>query len=231
MARAKVKKISMLNKEDADTLGEMFEQMAGTGNADPEIIRPKIVDVKTEIKTFCRVYTLFLKTIHLEHIKQEYINITDQISKFLKEIKDNIHVDENTGNISEAELYKKSGEELNAEYKEYKNNHCVRKIIITSSNLLSHKNYIDDQLDGFILKETGLSLCPFAFSTLFDLKDIWMCEETSDIAKKFILILIQKTLKIGIRLHEIINSPDIDIKKFSEIIIASIMSNYCIIAA
>lgn len=224
MLRVKVRKINVLDEDDTEVINEMFSQMTGTGTADPDVIRPKISQVLNEIKLFCKTYDIFLKTKDLSLIKLEYSLIMDQIRQFLVDIKDQLGVTKDSVLHTEAMLYTRSAEEINEIYSDIKTNHCVRKIVITASNFHPHKLYIDSLSEKFIVKAAGLSWCPFAFAPQFDIKDIWICGETPEMIKKLILVLIQKTLKVGISLYEIINSPDIDIKKFSRVIISSIES-------
>jgi hypothetical protein len=97
-------------------------------------------------------------------------------------------------------------------------------MVITGSNLSVHKAHISeaDKLDDiFINREPGLTLQPLAFSTM-DLKIIWQFSGSSEMAKKFILSILRHTYLIGIDTYDIVTSPDVDIKKFSKILVDSI---------
>lgn len=84
-------------------------------------------------------------------------------------------------------------------------------------------NYVkkDKFEDIFIRSEPGNELRPLEFSDL-DLKILWFAEILDDKSKNIILGVLYHLLIIGREIYKIISSPDIDIAKFSAILVQSI---------
>jgi hypothetical protein len=218
--RAKVKKITPSSSEDTDVLNDMFAQMTGTENADPEIIIPKLARIQTLLNKFTKLYKLLLSFDEFISQFAEHKDEFDDISKFIQKI------ETLTGDstVSTENLKKSSVDQVNALYKKLKTTPEVQAIIVTSSNLGKHKKYLGDRDnlgDDFIKREPGISLTPLKFTKL-DLKILWSSGKLTGMAKKYILSIISHTYQIGHEMYQIITSPDIDIKKFSKVLIDNI---------
>ena len=220
--RVKVKKIISKDAEaDVGALNEMFEQMTGSKNADIEILIPKINKLHSLLHKFVKVYDVFLKFDLFRKKFTEYEDEFTKIEKFVSEIKYFLETDLN---LSVEFLKTVSKEELNDLYDKIRNNKEIKNIIVTSSKLKPHKKHlvdINDLTDGFIKKEPGFNFTPLAFSDI-DIKLIWYSDKVNNIIKKYILTVLSHTFTIGFEIYEIITSPNIDIKKFSKIIVENI---------
>ena len=220
--RVKVKKIISKDAEaDVGALNEMFEQMTGSKNADIEILIPKINKLHSLLHKFVKVYDVFLKFDLFRKKFTEYEDEFTKIEKFVSEIKYFLETDLN---LSVEFLKTVSKEELNDLYDKIRNNKEIKNIIVTSSKLKPHKKHladINDLTDGFIKKEPGFNFTPLAFSNI-DIKLIWYSDKVNNIIKKYILTVLSHTFTIGFEIYEIITSPNIDIKKFSKIIVENI---------
>jgi hypothetical protein len=230
MPRGKVltKKVSQSSKDETEAISKLFGQMTGMQDAEPEVIISKLVKIYNIILKYNKLYNILLKFDEFKELFSEYATWFDEISNFLKELLSSTDVDiteEYTTESAGMLKYKNmDSKELNVFYKKFKDNRNIKKIIITGSNLSIYKKYIVDKnklSDAFIKREPGISLTPLAF-TLFDLKLIWNSGKMSDQAKQFVLSIISHTYNLGIEIYEIITSPDVDIKKFSKILINSI---------
>lgn len=219
--RAKVKKsIPKGSLEDADLLNDMFSQMTGSENSDPEIIIPKLCELRNMLSKYVKIYTMLLNFKEFIDNFPEYSNEFLEIQEFIKTIEPLIDDKE----INETTLKNYTVQNVNMLYKKLKNTKEVQTIIIVSSNLGKYKKYISDKNnlgDEFIKREPGLSLKPLSFTNL-DLKVLWASDKLNTIAKKYILNIISHTYTIGHRVYQIITSPDIDIKKFSRVLINNI---------
>ena len=116
-------------------------------------------------------------------------------------------------------------ENIRKEYSEIKNLDEVKKIIILSKDCLFYKekwmdpNKLDDK---WILEQPGLSFKPFNYISDLDLKLLWLDENIDEKDRKYIYLTFSILLKLSHQLWTIITSPDVDMKKYTEIIEKSI---------
>jgi hypothetical protein len=219
--RVKMKKINPKggDADDAADLNNLFEQMTGSQNADANIIIPKYLSIQELLKKFIKIYNLLLNF-------SEFIDNFSEYNMEFREIKEFIdNLEKITkNNLSERKLTDMELEPLNVLYKEIKNKNEIQNIIVTGGNLKKYKRYLDDKnnlKDEFIKREPGFSLKPLAFTQL-DIKMLWASDKLNNMAKKYILNILNHTYHISHELYEIITSPDIDIKKFSRVLIDNI---------
>lgn len=217
-------KVKSTNDNDVKSLNELFSQV--TGQSDPEraVILPKINKLFKNIVEYNKLFTLLLSFKPFTDEFSEYQFWFDDIKKFLENLVKTTEVNliQKYDDDIEQTYHKLDDKDLCKLYKDLKDNAYLKKVIITGSRLSAYKSHISevDKMDSvFVQKEPGLTLQPLAFSTL-DLKIIWMTAGVK--AKKFILSIIRHAYLIGIDCYGIVTSPDVDIKKFSKILITSI---------
>jgi hypothetical protein len=222
MSRVKAKKaMPKGSAEDVSALNNMFDQMTGTAHADPEILCPKLIQLREAITKFHKVFTLFLNMHNFADGFPECKDSCDEIREFLQKI-EALGIDEPVADKLKMEALDKK--DLNDAFEALKNNAVVQQIVITSSTLGKHKKYIsdkDDLSDEFIKREPGLSMIPLSFSSL-DLKKIWVSDNCKEMTRKFILNILSHAYTIGYAVYDLITSPNIDIKKFSHVLINNI---------
>ena len=220
--RVKVKKIMPKgSEEDTNVLNDMFEQMTGSQGADLEIIIPKLTRIHNLLTKFIKIYNLLLNFNDFIDKFQEYNKEFDEIRDFIKNIQKLVDTNKE---LSEDKLKTMTTDQVNALYKTLKNKQEVQSIIVTSGSLGKYKRYLEDKdnlKDEFIKREPGYSLIPLSFTHL-DFKIIWASDKLTNMAKKYILNILNHTYSIGHEMYEVITSPDIDIKKFSQVLIANI---------
>jgi hypothetical protein len=223
-------------KEDIKEINEMFEQITGSADADLEVIAPKIADVKNSLKTYCKALQILETQMRKASIDDKDIN-TD-----LKEIKDHYTVickahhlfikDENgvmtdkfVGDDTQNSYFSMTKPEVNELYKTLKNDQhvvsCVKSSGYLKKRYAKHLMDKDNISDSFVKNEPGVSLYPFPFSK-FDIKQLWIQEKVSSLEKKLIITVLHKVLISGIKIYNVITSPDIDIKKYSGVLVDSI---------
>jgi hypothetical protein len=218
--KTKVKKIMPKGSmEDTSMLNDMFAQMTGEGNADVEIIIPKLIQLGQSIKKYIQIYELLIGFKEFRNSFPEYEFNFLEIQTFIDQLKVLVSDDINKKNLN-----KLSVEDVNKIYKKLKNAKEIQTIIIISGNLKKYKRYLSDMQnlkDEFIKREPGLSFTPLKFTKL-DLKVLWASEKLTNMAKKYILNILSHTFSIGHNIYKLITSPDIDISKFSEVLIKNI---------
>lgn len=225
----KVKKMSVASKEEADALHNMFEQMTGAQNADIDVIIPKYLKLKKRIARYHKLFNILVNFNDFGELLGDNRFWLDEIREFIENLIKT--TDTQPGTIYDEgdprqliALKKYSEEEFNKIYKGLKDNEFIKRVVITGSNLSQFKRHIENSAnldDTFIMKEPGFVLEPFEFSQ-FDLKWIWCSDEMTHQAKKYILSILHHAYIIGIEVYEILTSPDIDISKFSNILVDSI---------
>lgn len=210
-------------QEDVDNLNGMFDQLTGVKDADPEIIIPKFVELKNMIRRLYKVYGVLMEFKEFQKIFPEYQPQLKQTSEFFIKLMDTYNIDEKTVE-TEDKFEDMSGEEVNKMYGALKDSEEVKSLIVASANLNHFKKDLYDEKDlkdTFIKKEPGVSFTPIPFCKL-DLKRIWASDSGSAFVKKFLLTILHKTYTIGFSIYDNITSPNIDIKKFSNVLVESI---------
>ncbi|MGL5934195.1 MAG: hypothetical protein ACRCZI_01080 [Cetobacterium sp.] len=222
--KVKVMKISSTSNEDVKELHEMFAQITGTSDADREVIIPKIISIYKTIISYSKLFNILLSFETFTSQFNEYKFWFDEVSVFLDDLVKSTNTDITKDYAMDITIpfYSMDNEKLNQFYKDLKENNFLKQIIITGSNLVPYKRHLTETNDDvFIRREPGLTLQPLAFSSL-DLKIIWNTENLSDKAKTFMLSILRRSYEIGIKLYDLVTSPDVDMKKFSKLLIGSI---------
>jgi hypothetical protein len=209
--------------EDIQMLNSMFDQMTGASHADHSIIKPKYEKIKVSLTKFCKVFELLLNFKNFPENFPECKKSFSEIRIFIDKIRleNNLVETETSDKKEKGEDEKK---EINEKFVKLKDSAEVQQIIITSSILGKHKKYLEDKAnlsDEFIRREPGLSMEPFPFSS-FDLKKIWVSDNFNEMIKKFILNILSHLYKLGYEIYDLVTSPNVDIKQFSQVLIRNI---------
>jgi hypothetical protein len=223
--RVKTLKIKTASNNDVKEIQNLFAQMTGASDADRDVLIPKITTIYKNIISYSKLFNILLSFEPFTTQFEEYNFWFTDISTFLKDLVSSTETDirKNYATDTTINYYQMENTELNTFYKKLKDNEFLKKIIITSSNLSGYKKNLtgDEYDDVFIKREPGLVLQPLAFSSL-DLKTIWSVDNLSKKAKTFVLSILSKAYTIGIEIYDIFTSPDVDIKRFSKVLIDSI---------
>lgn len=132
--------------------------------------------------------------------------------------------DEYVKNCAEFEAFATELNELtNVKYKELKSHQLIKQLVLVCRELVVYAQYLnpDNLQDKWILDHPGLMFEPFAFTTL-DLKHIWNNEKATPTVRKYIMQVLSLMFNKCHQVYKIITSPDVDVKKFSMVIIQSI---------
>jgi hypothetical protein len=215
----KVKTIKKQLGNNTDELNSLFSQLLGQEDSlDPMIILDKYDKLKSEIYTVNQLLTRF------------NVNILDILSKTDKSFLDYKKDIEFFINTSNNEFNKKDMtlNTIVSTYKRIKECDSINKILILCKNLIQHKQSIankDKLSDRFIYNEPGDELLLFSFTNLnfkFLFRHPDFNIESNKRMKPFIMLTLHLLFKVSYSIYDIITSPDIDIEKFSKIIISSI---------
>ncbi len=220
--KVRVKQVKV-GAADTNNINDLFEEMIGAKDADPNIIRPKFVKVRNIVRY---IHSVMHMMANLKDLDKDYPKLKqpmEEIKKYIHDMKESVFflidkddVEDNYINMSK--------EDMNSMYKKLRENVFIKQLILLGSKLKKHKNCLEDSAnlkDNFINQNPGLSFVIFDFSTL-DLKQIWHEKNMSPHVKKIILHVLHKIYKNTVELYDIITSPDIDIDEFIGILLSSI---------
>jgi hypothetical protein len=199
---------------DQQGMSDMFNQLLGDEKSlDINIIRDKYMKLKTNIERIYRLLESFHNTIYVK-----VINTIFETALYKKNIKGFI---EDCETLFDAEI---SDDKLIHHYKVVKDHKVVKDCIHICKNLIRYKKYIEDidnLSDSFIKSSKTHEFIVFPFCN-FDIKMIYTHVKIDESISKYLLIFLNMLYKTSYEIYEIITSPDIDISKFSDIIIQSI---------
>ena len=199
---------------DQDGISDMFNQLLGDEKSlDIDIIKDKYLKLKTDVERVYKLLESFKKTIYCKVLK-DFANIN-----FYKTNIENFIIDAKS--IFPEEIEDRN---LVRHYLSIKENKIIKDSIHICKNLVIYKKYIEDNenlSDNFIKSSKTHELKIFPFCD-FDIKFIYNFSKIDESIKKYILIFLNMLYTTTFDIYQVITSPDIDISKFSEIIIGSI---------
>lgn len=199
---------------DQQGMSDLFNQLLGDEKSlDINIIRDKYLKLKTNIERIYKLLDSFHNTIYVK-----VINTIFDTTIYKNNIKGFI---EDCKHLCSEEI---NDDKLVRHYKILKEHKIVKDCIHICKNLIIYKKYIDnnDNLsDTFIKSSKTHELIIFPFCS-FDIKMVYTHAKVDESVSKYILIFLNMLYKTTYEIYEIITSPDIDISKFSDIIIQSI---------
>lgn len=200
-------KVKVLKKSTGDdNIVHMFNQMLGTESPDAEVILPKYTLLKGCILKLSNILKAFC-VIGYKSFPDEKDGI-DDIVKYTNGLDD----------------IKYPNIDICQEYLLLKKHNSLKIAILMYKNLLVCENKldIDDKFDdSFILRMPGFEYLPLPFSKL-NIKRIWSSHTTTLNTKRYIFTVLGSLLTISKNIYELLLSPDVDVKKFSEVIVSSI---------
>lgn len=215
MARGNGSKMKVIKQNiDQQGMTDMFNQLLGDEKSlDINIIRDKYLKLKTNMERIYKLLESFHNTIYIKVINDKFNTslYKKNIMGFIDDIKNIINED-----ISDDKIIR--------HYKILKEHKIIKDCIHICKNLIRFKKYIEDNdnlSDIFIKSSKTHELIIFPFCN-FDIKMIYTHIKVDESVSKYLLIFLNMIYKTTYEIYEIITSPDIDISKFSDIIIQSI---------
>jgi len=199
---------------DANDLGSVFNQLLGDEKSlDPEVVLEKYNKLSSNIKTIKKILQKFIETILLPKFSENHtvsLHITN-MKKFIESCEDILSLEVNSASVIHV-------------YRTIKESEIVNKLLITCKNLLVYSKSLEDidsLSEAFIHNEPGIALELFSFSKL-NFKTLFNSPHMNKDNKKYVLIVLSMVFTKSYDIYNLVTSPDIDIDKFSKIIIDSI---------
>jgi hypothetical protein len=230
MSKVKIKKIKVpigMNDED---LSDMFNQMLGTGSVNLNIAYPRYKRVLGLCEQLIKLFELlasasFMNSASMSAAKTQLTAFCEHSRVRLAAIF-SIDFADYEWNLSlvEDDLRKKFTEV----YEEMKRSDLVNTFVILCDRLIPYKrHFIDvDKLNPkFIMAIPGVEWCPFPFVAL-NLKDLFL-SGISPNTKTFFMTILNKSYEFSRKIFEEIQSPDIDVDQFVDLIMRNIDELQC----
>jgi len=197
-------------QDDNQELMNMFNQMLDPNQADVKIVYPKYVSLKKEFNVWIRLLQSFTIGPLIQSFNYEmtdFIEATQRLDDFVK-----------AHDYTEATIV--------ANWATFKNDPIITELVLqTCANLGRYKNAIinADALKGDWIGDLTLGTRIFSFSDL-DIGLMWASPEMQEEhPQKYLLMTLHMLYKHSRNIYELTTSPDVDIRRFSEVIVAALV--------
>jgi len=199
---------------EQDGMSDMFNQLLGDEKSlDINIIKDKYMKLKTNIERMYKLLESFKKTIYIK-----VLNTMPNIANYIKNIDG--FIDDAKSTFPE-EIDDKDVIRFYLNIKDHK---VIKDAIHICKNLIIYKKFIEnneDMSDSFIRSSKNREIKIFP-NCDFDIKYIYSFSKIDESIKKYMLIFLNMLYNTTYDIYQVITSPDVDISKFSEIIVSSI---------
>lgn len=198
--RVKIKKTE-IGDEDISVI---FNQLIGAGDLDPNVVLPKIMAMQN-LAVF-----VVSEANSLKNILDKYDNYKTEIEECKKYII-------NAVNYLDKE-FKLDTDNLTTRYGNIKSSELLLSIVEMCNNLFEYKKHFDNkqELDHkFIDNMSGVSWTPLTFTQL-NIKQLYI--DLSDEDRNALINVIHNIFTRSYELFNLLQSPDIDVDKFIDII-------------
>lgn len=224
MKKVKVQKINSSIKDEG--LAEMFNQMLGAGSLNLNIAYPRYKRIKSLCEQLCKLFRL-LAASRFINAYPEFALQRAQIEAFCDKADTSINelfniefdygMDLNTIDEETRKKFEKT-------YEEMKKSNLMNTIVILCDRLVKYKkNFLDLQKLNykFITTMPGAEWCPFPFTNL-NLKYIFSMDKVGANTMSFFMTILSKSYELSRQIYDEIQSPDIDVDQFVDVIISNI---------
>lgn len=229
MSKVKVKKIKVNVGMKDEGIAEMFNQMLGTGNVNLSIAYPRYKRIESICKQLVKLFEIVASSPFLVK-NTEFSKECEQINKFCSsannQIKELFSVDlrdyEWNLTLVEPELQKL----FNDSYTVMKKDNLINTFIVMCDRIVLYKKNFENVNEfkpRFITSMPGVEWCPFPFTGLnlkqvFSMIDLSKANNTSN----FFMTVLHKSFNFSRQLYDELQSPDVDVDQFVEIIMSNI---------
>jgi len=214
---------SDMSESDQAQLQDMFAELTGEADADPDILIPKYVELRNTIGAIVKVWNVLLNFEMFTGEFPEFEYAYDACRTFIDQIHKAHRVDAGTKDTAR-NYAQTSKSEINVLYAGLKDSAEVKSIIIAGAKLNAHKRFLEDKEnmdDRFIRQEPGMEFAPVEFCPI-NFKAVWISDRVNPMVKSFIMTILHKTLTLSMVVYKNTTSPNVDIKKFSEVLVKGI---------
>lgn len=221
------KKIKMPSGAKDKGLAEMFNQMVGAGSINLDIAHPRYKRIGNLCVKIIREFEKF-SNHNFFRLQDDFARERDEIIEFCKQcrryIKESFAI-----SFSDA---KENSEEFSSVYEKVKKSKMINLFIKMCDNLINYKKNFIPQKNAtepftynykFILFMPGIEWKPFPMTNL-NIKYVFSLPIVIDDKRaiKFFMVFMRKCFELSYELYNEIQSPDIDVDEFVEVIMSNI---------
>ena len=227
MSKVIKKKIKIPIDIKDQNLSEMFNQMLGTGAVNMSIAYPRYVRIRGLTDQLLKLFEMFNGSPFMAKYREfaaEHAEIAAFVSHgreswtalFSADFTDyewNLTLVEDEQRAAFTEVYERM-----------KKSDLVNTFIIMCDRLIPYKRSIGNPKalsDAFIMSMAGVEYTPFPFTKL-NMKYIFSLPAATEPTRQFFLVVLNKAYDLSYRLWNEINTPDINVDDFVEIIMSNI---------
>lgn len=227
MSKIRVKKVKVPMGMRDEGLAEMFNQMLGAGSVNMTIAYPRYKKIKGLCEQLVKLFELLAASPFMRaytEFSPEKKQIEDFCGESRRCIADIFNMDfsdyEWNLTLIEDELRKSFTEK----YEQMKKSDLINTFIVMCDRLVMYKkNFINlEKLNHkFITCMAGAEWKPFPFTDL-NIKSIFSLAGIGENTIMFFMTILNKAYELSRSLYEEIQSPDIDVESFVEVIVSNL---------
>lgn len=194
-------------------LTDMFNKMLGMEEPDPSIAKPRCETFNKLINKLIIATKRFSENEKMLKIFPNEKENFKKINNFSSRLSDLVKRIETT-----------TSTDIGKVYMDVKKDHTVKSLFVIHTQLKAYRECIEDLTalsDLFIINDVGYEIYPFKKLCKMNLYSMWT-KDPPQIIKKNILMFLHQMYKTTKELCELLMKPDVDISKFSELLIECI---------
>lgn len=220
-AKIKVLKKKLKGVPSEPEIEKIFNQLIGTDEVDITYALPRFERMKNTLANIANLNRVF-SVGHFMGDETSYNTFVDFDNDILETIKLFDSIPQMKGiDVMLSKVPKEEIKEFTIVYNKFKHSSVIKNIILSASRVKPFVKDIEAKKYDYIWNSPGLSMNLLSFVESFDMFSLKTLSQEHPYVKIWNSYLVY-IFKAGKSLNQEINSPDIDIKKFSEIVVQSI---------
>jgi hypothetical protein len=216
MNRAKVKKLKSAGF-DMTELNDMFNQMLGTSNINLEFAWPRFQRIRQHILDIVKILH---GVANAKVVKAYFASAGNDLQTFCEAVIANIQ-DILSVTLDPAKITPSEHEAFSKMYYNMQRSKLIEYLVDTCKQLHQYEKHIFARDCAFIQKIPGLEWYPFPFSQI-NFKAIHGAPGVGEVTTAWMATVLYDTYYVVKQLCVELRTPNVDIDKFSEIIVSSL---------
>lgn len=219
---------------DDPELQEMFNQMIGASDPDPMIIKPKYESILADAGSIIKVIeNVFVVRDQIpQALLEDFGSAFDEVAKFVADSRSEL-AELTLIKIAETDVMGIPsygyGPKLGETYKAIKESKLIERLLVATRDLKTALAEAHSKLDDkdnmsadFITKVPGDSFVMMSSICSMDFKQMLLHPNCTAVFKHRVLFWLYILNRKGANITKVIMSPDLDVDKFSEILVENI---------
>jgi hypothetical protein len=219
MSRAQVRKVKMPTGVDDNELSGMFNDILGADKVRIDIAYPRYCRIRDLVDKIIQKYTETLDSALLKRpeLSLSAKSLTAYIARMRtgREIHFAMSLD---SYVDWSAVSEEDHQKFTDMYRAMKTSPLIKEIIVTLGNLVTYKDNfsIPDNMNiNFVRSIPGIEWSPFPF--VFNFREVLCLQGVGANTKKFLTNMLHVIYTSSFAIWNETQSPDVDVKKFAEI--------------